>query len=118
MGAGTGAGTGTRTERRVGRKESPGTYEMIAETVWKTREEGRRQRVTSSHSRKTQRPSETVASCGEPEPRDKRRRAGPGRAEEVQKITRNPIRALDAIWKTWETWAVREKHAVTSVLVQ
>ena len=29
----------------------------------KTREGGRRQRVTSNHSRKTRRPSEAVASC-------------------------------------------------------
>ena len=37
---------------------------------------GLRQRVTTSHSRKTLRPSENVASCGGPEPRDGKRGAG------------------------------------------
>ena len=37
---------------------------------------------TSNHSRKTRRPSDTVASCGGPEPRDGRRGTGSGRSEE------------------------------------
>ena len=46
MGAGTGAGTGertgTRVEMRVGGRESPGTYEVVIEVGFKTREGGRR----------------------------------------------------------------------------
>ena len=48
----------------------PGTYEVIVTVGRKTRETGRRQRVTSGHSRKTQRPVEIAASCGRPRPRD------------------------------------------------
>ena len=38
----------------------------------------------------TRRPSETVASCKEPEPMDKRRGAGLGRAGKRRKNARNP----------------------------
>ena len=60
---------------------------MIVKVGQKTRDRGRRQRVTSSHSRYkysfswTRRPSEVVASCAGPElPRDGRRgtRSGEG----------------------------------------
>ena len=76
------AGTGTRIEMRVGVRESLGTYEVVIEVGRKTREGGRRQRVTSNRSRKTRRPSETVVSCEGLEPRDGRRGTGSGRTEE------------------------------------
>ena len=82
MGVRTGAGTGTTIETRVERRESLGTYEMVIEVGRKTREGGRRQRVTSNLSRKTRRPSKTVESCRGPELRDGRRGSGSGRAEE------------------------------------
>ena len=68
-GAETGTGAGTRTERRVEGRESLGTSEVIKEVNPKMRERGRRQQVTNSHSHKHRRPSETVASCGGPEPK-------------------------------------------------
>ena len=40
MGTRTRAGTETRAERRVEGMKSPGTYEVIAEVGWKTRERG------------------------------------------------------------------------------
>ena len=43
-------------------EESLRTYEVVIEVGRKTREEGRSQRVTSNHSHKTRRSSETVAS--------------------------------------------------------
>ena len=79
-GTGTEAGTGTRTSTemstnaemgaitgtiiamRVEGRENLGTSEVVMEVGWKTLEGGRRQRVISNHSCKTQRPSETVAS--------------------------------------------------------
>ena len=73
MGKKTGAGTRTRVEMRLERRESLGTYQVVIEVIEvgrKTRERGRRQRVTSSRSRKPRRPSETVAPCRRPEPRD------------------------------------------------
>ena len=55
MGAGTGAGKGTRIERRLDGRESLGTYQVVIEVNLgrRTRERGRRQVLTSSHSRKT-----------------------------------------------------------------
>ena len=41
--------------------------------------------MTGNHSRKTRRPSETVASCEGPEPMNERRGAGLGRAGERRK---------------------------------
>ena len=67
IGARTGAGTGERTEARIEMVlegiESLEAYEVVREVRRKMREGGRRQGVTSNRSRKTQRPSETVASC-------------------------------------------------------
>ena len=67
-------GTGTETiiEIKMEGRKSLGTSEVMVEVGWKTRERGRRQRVTRSHSRMTQRPSEIVASYKGPEPRDGR----------------------------------------------
>ena len=77
----TGTGTGAKTkgktstrmstrvemgaiiERRVEGRESLGTYEVVIDVSRKIREAGRRQRVTSNHSRKIRCPSETIASC-------------------------------------------------------
>ena len=56
MGASKGAGTGTRVEMRVEGRESFGTFEVVIEVGWKTREGGRRQQVTSNHRHKTRRP--------------------------------------------------------------
>ena len=52
---------------------------MVKEVGQKTREWGRRQHVISNNSRKTRRSSETIASCKEPEPRDRMRGTGSGR---------------------------------------
>ena len=84
MSTGMGAKTGvaTRIEMRVERGESLGTFEVEIEVGRKTREEGRRQRLTRNHSRKTTCPSEPVASCEGSEPRDGRRVTGLGRAED------------------------------------
>ena len=64
MGARAGTGMGARMvtgiEMRVEGKGSLETYEVVIEVGRETREERRGQRVTSSHSRKTRRPSETV----------------------------------------------------------
>ena len=65
-----------------GGERKPGTYGVVLEEGRKTRQGGARQRVISNHSRKTQRPNETVESCGRSEPRDGRRGIGSGRAEE------------------------------------
>ena len=62
MEAGVEAGTGTKTKRRVEGRKIPGTYEVIVEMGRKTRQRGWRQRGTNSQSRKTRRPSETIAS--------------------------------------------------------
>ena len=63
MGARTGAGMVTKVERTgEGRREPGNLRSGNREMHRKTRERGRRQRVTSSQSGKTQRPSETVAS--------------------------------------------------------
>ena len=67
---------------RVEGRESLRTYEVVIEVGRKTPEGGRRQRVSSNHSRKTPCSSETVASCLGSEPRDGRRGAGSGRVEE------------------------------------
>ena len=61
-------GTITEKERRGGL----GTYEVVIEAGRKTREGGRHQRVTSNRSRRTRRPSETVATCVGPDSRDGR----------------------------------------------
>ena len=61
-----GSGNGSRDENRDeggGEREPGNFYEVVTEVGRKTREGGRRQRVTNNHSRKTRRPSETVASC-------------------------------------------------------
>ena len=82
----TRAGTEARVNLCVEGRESLGTYEVMIEVVQETREEGRRQRATSSHShKKIRHPSDTVATCKESERRDGRRGAGPGRAEEERK---------------------------------
>ena len=96
MGAGmktrTSAGTGTRMEKRVEAIERLKTYEVVVEVGRKTREgERRQQRVSSNPSRKTRRPSETVASCGGPESSNGRRGSASGRAEELQKSYRRDV---------------------------
>ena len=67
-------------------------------TVQYSRTEDARERggvTPTSHSRKTRRLCETVASCGEPEPRDGKRRTGPGRAEEGRRsISEKPQNSL------------------------
>ena len=104
--------------------ESLGTCEVVIEVIeagWKTREGGQRQLLTSNHSRKTLRPSETVASCGGPEPRDGRRGTGSGRAEKRRISARNPKRVLDAMWGTGDFGERRKKtldKKVLEVLVQ
>ena len=52
-----------RERERVEGRESLETYDVDIEVGRKTRERGRRQQVTSNHSRKTRRPSMAVASC-------------------------------------------------------
>ena len=122
MGTGTGAGTlermGMSIDMRMEGKESRGTYDVALELGRKTREGGRRQRVTSHHSCKTRRPSETVASCRGPEPRGGRRRTGSGGVEKRQRSARSPTRIADTMWETGDTWAGREKNADKKVLVQ
>ena len=49
----TGAGTRTITEMEVEVRERLGTFEVVIEVSRKTRERGRRQRLTSNHSRET-----------------------------------------------------------------
>ena len=51
------AGTGTKIERREKGRESPETYEVIVELGCHTLGKGRRERVTSSHSRKPDAPA-------------------------------------------------------------
>ena len=53
----------TIIEMRMEERQSPGTYEVVIGVGRYTRDGGRHQRVTTNHSRKTRRPSETVASC-------------------------------------------------------
>ena len=48
MGARTGAGTRSRIDMNVEGKESLGTFKVVIEVGWKTREGKRRQRVASS----------------------------------------------------------------------
>ena len=50
------------------------------------------QQISSCHSHKTRRPSETVVTCGAQGPRDRRRWTGSGRPEERRRRTRNPGR--------------------------
>ena len=84
-GMGAKTGVGVRIEMRVERGDNLGTYGVVIEVSRKTREGGRRQRVTSNHNRKTRRPSETVALCGRSKSRDRRRGTGSGGAEERRK---------------------------------
>ena len=96
----TGVGTGTIIYIKVEGRESLGTSEVVLDVGRKTREGGRRQRVTSNHSRQTRCPSKTVISCGGPEPRG----TGSGRAKEGRKRVRNLIRVIDVLWETGEIW--------------
>ena len=89
-----------RIEKRVEGKESPTTYEVMEEAGWKRRASGRHQRVSSSHSRKARRPSETLAPCGQLEPKDARQGARSGRVEEGRRSARNLRRVMAAMWKT------------------
>ena len=84
-----GGGTGSWNRGEGGGEREPGIGR-------KTRKGGQRQRGTSNHSRKIRRPSETVASCGGPDPGDGRRGTGSGRAEERQRSARNPTRVVNA----------------------
>ena len=82
-------GVGVRMEMRVERGDNLGTYGVVIEVGRRTREGGRRQRVTSNHNRKTRRPSETVALCGRSKFRDGRRGTGSGGGEERRKGAKN-----------------------------
>ena len=101
MGAKARGRTETRIEMRVEGRESLGTSKVVTEIGWKTREGGRPQRVTSNHTRKTRRPSETVASCGVPEPRGGTRGAGSGRggagAKNHKKLQRSYRRDVENV---------------------
>ena len=103
------AGAGTKTVRRVEGRQSLGTFEVVIEVGRKMRERGRRKRVNSNCSRKTRRPSETVASYGGPEPRGGRRGTGSGRVKERRRRARNSRRVIDVMWETGETWAEGQK---------
>ena len=74
----------------VENRENLEIYGVVKEVGRKTREGGRRERLTSNRSCKTQRPSETVASCRKPEPRYGRRGTGSGRAEVGQRSAKTP----------------------------
>ena len=63
-------------------EREPGSLRSGSEGESEDKRGGRRQRITSNHSRKIQHLSETVASCGGPEPRNGRQGTGLGRAEE------------------------------------
>ena len=113
-GTGTGAGTESVDENGEGGgggggAESPVTYEVMVEVGRKTRERGRRQRLTRSHTRKTRSPSEAVASCGGPEPGNGRREIGPGRAEERRRSARNSRRVIDTRCGKWGRLGRKEK---------
>ena len=117
----SGAGTGTKTERRVKGRESLRAYEVVIKGGRKIREGGRRQRVPSNHSRNTQSPNETVASCGGPEPRDggARNSIGNGSGEANKKRSaRNPRNVIDTLCKKGETQAEGEKRVDKKVLVK
>ena len=77
-------------------EKSLGIYKVVLKVDREIREIGRHKRVTSNHSRNTRRPSEAVASCGGPEPRDGRRDTGSGRAEERRGSPTNPRIIVDA----------------------
>ena len=100
MGARTGVGTGTGIEMSMEGRESLGTYEVVKEVGRKTRKEGRRQRATINHSRKTQRSSETVASFGGPKPWGEKRGTRLRRMQERRRSARNPKRVIEVMWKT------------------
>ena len=51
-----------------------------------------------------------MASCGGPEPRDRRRWTGSGRAEERQRSARNPGRGINVVLETRQTWVEDEKN--------
>ena len=84
---------------RVEGRESLGTFKVAVEGGREKRDGEQRQRLTSNHSRKTRRPSETVASCGGPEPRDGRRGTRLGRAEERRRSASNLRRVVDTMWE-------------------
>ena len=96
-GARTGAKTRTRVEMRVEGRERLEILEEVIEAGRKTREGGRRLRATTNHSHKARRPSETVASCGGPDPRDGRRGIGLGRVEKRRRSARNLRRVKPVI---------------------
>ena len=74
---------------------------------------------THSHNRKkTRRPSETVASCEGPKPRDERRGTESGRGEERRRGARNLKRAIHGMRETGETWAEIGRNVDKKVLVR
>ena len=83
-------------------------------------ERERRHRVTSSHSRKTRRPSDIVMSCGGPEPRDGRRRRGTrqdrgGRRRGQRKRKKTPKESNPRYGKRVYTRAERRKKNLERV---
>ena len=88
---------GTRRELEVEERKCPGTSQRIIVVGRKTQDGRRRQRVTRNHSRNTRFPSETIASCGGPEPGDRRQVIRSGRAEERQRSARNTKRVVDTM---------------------
>ena len=86
------ARTGARIYMKLEGSERLATFEVVIEVGRKMRQGGRRQRVTSSHSRKTRRPSETVTRAQGREARDRS-----GRVEERQRSARNHRRVVDAM---------------------
>ena len=73
----------------------------------------RRQRVTRNHSRKTQCPSETVASYEGPEPRDMI-----GEGVEDTKERKKLTRVVDAMFETGKTCAEGERNVDKKVVVR
>ena len=118
MGAKTGAGTGKGVEMGVEAKESLGTLQVVFKVCRKTREDWRRQRVTSNHSRKARRPSENVALWEGPEPWGRRRETGLGGAEKRGTSARNPRTLIYVRWDPGETWAEGEKNKHKKVFVR
>ena len=59
-GSGNGRKNGDENRKEIGGGREPGNYGVVIEVDRKTREGGRRQRVTSNRSPKTRRPSKTV----------------------------------------------------------
>ena len=108
--------TGTMLKARVVGHPCANTHTHIQayrEGVTSTRPQ-----QTSSHSRKTQRSSETIVSCGGPEPGDRERGTWPEKAKEGRRSARNTKRVIDAMWKTGETYyAVQAKPVDKGALV-